>query len=161
MIEVYLALALVLALFVISSSIISAVISLIITIVIVSFVLFELNINYVAMVYLLVYVGAILILLIFVVLASPLDEEHLYKRNNSILPIGLLLSLGLIVFDSNLLLDYLNGVPLDLLSSLGLPEISTTEQSLAQEFYSSNVMPLITVSILLFIAIVGSIGLVL
>jgi NADH:ubiquinone oxidoreductase subunit 6 (subunit J) len=76
MLSVYLALALILALFVISSPVISAVISLIVTIVLASFILFELNLNYVAIVYLLVYVGAILILLIFVVLAVPLENNN-------------------------------------------------------------------------------------
>lgn len=165
MLSVYLALALILALFVISSPVISAVISLIVTIVLASFILFELNLNYVAIVYLLVYVGAILILLIFVVLAVPLENNNwtptLSSSGLKAIPIGFLLAGCIIVFNSTLLVAVWEDVSNinSIHSFLDLPTSVTVEQSLAQEFYSSNTLALIIVSLLLFIAIVGSIGL--
>lgn len=164
MLSVYLGLALILALFVICSPVISAVISLIITVVLASFMLFELNINYVAIVYLLVYVGAILILLIFVVLAVPLENNSwaptLSSSGLKALPIGLLLTAAVIIFNSTLFIAVLDDFEISSIHSfLDLPTSITVEQSLAQEFYSSNTLALIIVSLLLFIAIVGSIGL--
>nr|YP_665679.1 NADH dehydrogenase subunit 6 [Nephroselmis olivacea]AAF03206.1 NADH dehydrogenase subunit 6 [Nephroselmis olivacea] len=123
--------------------------------------LLMLDLDFFAMVFLVVYVGAIAVLFLFVVMMLNIKIEEVYETALPYLPLGGLI--GLIFVTEILLVVERDFIPMISSSSLNLqyiqflPETSSTIQAIGELIYTYYFFYFIVASLILLIAMIGAI----
>lgn len=111
-----------------------------------------LNINFVGMILLIVYVGAIAILFVFVIMMLNLISLNFETTNTNILPLSLLIVISL---TSQIIIT--NSFSTSFSEDFILPLLISSIQSIGQSFYTIYGSYLIISSLILLVAMVGTI----
>lgn len=113
-----------------------------------------LNAQFLAAIQVVVYAGAIMVLVIFVIMLLNLQSEEMIRQKFSPLSIlSILLGIGLIVLLGSIYFSYKPGITMNNATAIKIG----TPKNLGLELYTNYIIPVQAVGILLTAAIIGAI----
>ncbi len=113
--------------------------------------------EFIAMILVIVYVGAVAVLFLFVVMMLDIDFAHLRKGIMQYVPLGIIIG-GILLFELVTIYTYWQFSP-EVANNLDLPidTVQVNSQSLGMVLYTDYVYPFQLAGLILFVAMIGAI----